>query len=304
MSKTKKYNKLFGGLLIHSLILSFSPLLFRAWTDDLNIVLTLATLAAFVPIFLSMGKQEFLKQLTEKREKVNPIMLILLLLAPMGTNIIGAMLGIGMNKLLALAGLSITQTGAEMAKEVAESPGFFLALYTCLIAPVFEEFAFRNNLLRGMEKPRPWLAVILSGVMFALMHGNLEQSVSLIATAIFFPYLAKRYSMWVPIVAHIANNTIFYIFSAFKPAAGSLLDTVNNIITFGGIIAFIVVLISAIRYIIKDIRGAKIADPNSAQESEQISIDTQKKPAYVKNIFFILYFVYWLVMIVLNDFVL
>ncbi len=192
------YNKLFGSLALYMLIFTLLPMFLVLWIKDSNIVLTITVLAAFSSIYFSVDRKKFVEKLTEKRERPSLFMLLFLILAPMGTNIIGGVFSEGLNRLLVLGGLGFENVGAEMAKEIATSPSFFLAFYTCLLAPLIEELVFRNHLLRGIEKPRPWLAILISAIMFAVMHTNLEQSTSLIVTAIYFSYLGIRYSMWGP----------------------------------------------------------------------------------------------------------
>lgn len=287
MTEKTQYNKLFGSLSLYMVMFTIVPMLLISFVKNPSIVLSITVFTSFLVIYFSMGKENFIKELTEKRETPSLLMLLFFIFAPMATNVLGGLLSEGVNKVLTLGGLGFVDTGAEMAKEVATSPSFFLALYTCLLAPLFEELVFRNYLLRGMEKPRPWLAVVLSGVMFALMHTNLDQSIGLLFTAIYFSYLGMRYSMWVPILVHIGNNTIFYLASLFPSGDGTVMQTVLIGMSLFGIISGVIVLVSALKYYRK--RG---------------DLRQGEKPRYLSNAFFWMYFVLCGILIVLNDYVL
>lgn len=168
MTEKTQYNKLFGSLSLYMVMFTIVPMLLISFVKNPSIVLSITVFTSFLVIYFSMGKENFIKELTEKRETPSLLMLLFFIFAPMATNVLGGLLSEGVNKVLTLGGLGFVDTGAEMAKEVATSPSFFLALYTCLLAPLFEALVFRNYLLRGMVKPRPWLVVVSSGVMFAL----------------------------------------------------------------------------------------------------------------------------------------
>lgn len=287
MNENTKYNKLFGSLSLYMVIFTTIPMLLISRVKDTNIVLSITVLTSFLVIYLSMGKEDFIKELTDKREKPSLLMLLFFVFAPMATNVAGGLLSEGVNKVFSLVGLGFVDTGAEMAKEVATSPSLFLALYTCLFAPFFEELVFRNYLLRGMEKPKPWLAVVLSGIMFAMMHTNLDQSIGLVFTAIYFSYLGMRYSMWVPILVHIANNSIFYIASLFPSPDGSFMQSFMIGLSLFGIFSGVIVLVSAVKYYLKT-----------------KDIGKGEKVSYFRNPFFWLYFVLCGILIVLNDYIL
>lgn len=281
---TEKYNRLFGSLLAYLVIFTFLPVLLMSMIGDANIVLIITMIVAFIPTLFSMGVPEFKHQLLQKRESLNPLFVILLALAPTGTNVIGGFIETGFKQIISVFGLSFTQTVAEMSQEITSMPTIQLALYTCIIAPVFEEFIFRNYLTRTIEKPRPILGIIVSGILFGLMHTNFDQSIGIIPTGIYFSYLAYRYSMWVPILAHVANNTIFFLAALFEGSKVVNFDSIMTVIAVVGMLSAIVVIISAVRYFI-----ANRVD------------DKEVKPGYFKSPFLWVFIAYCIIMMFLNE---
>lgn len=285
MSK-QSYNKLFASLTIYMVIFSIVPMLLILFIKDTNLILSLTVLAAFLAVFLMMDRKRFFQALKETRQAPGWL-LIFLIFAPMATNILGGLFSEGLNKLLMLVGLEFEKTSSEMAREVATSLSLMLALYTCLLAPLFEEFVFRGYLLRSIERPKPWLAVVLSGVMFAIMHTNLGQTTSLIVTAIYFSYLGLRYSMWVPIVVHVANNSLFYLLSLFPGKPGSVMENASIGLMMFGIVSFVIVLVSAVKYY-----------------RQTRHVGWGEEVPYRNNVFLWLYFAVCIALIILNDYVL
>lgn len=282
MEKTK-YNKLFGGLILHLLIFTLVPMIFLGKIKNTSTILIITAIVAFIPTYIIMGHSEFMNQLTQRRERVNPLFIICLALAPMATNIIGGLVEEGIKKVLTLFGLSFFKTTAEMANEIMTMPSLSIILYTCLLAPLFEELVYRNYLSRSIEKPRPWLGICISGLLFALMHTNFDQSISLVPTGIYFGYLALRYSTWVAIAAHVLNNSIFFV-SAFldgRPYG----EQFGQVLFFIGIASSVLVGISAFKYFKKN-----------------RNMGTGEKAEYLKNPFFWAFIVICIIMMFLNEY--
>lgn len=65
-------------------------------------------------------------------------------------------------------------------------------IVTCVCAPIFEELVFRKLLIDRMVKHGEQLAVIMSGLMFGLFHGNFEQLFYACFLGMFFAYIYIR----------------------------------------------------------------------------------------------------------------
>lgn len=82
------------------------------------------------------------------------------------------------------------------------------AVYTCIMAPLTEEFLFRGVLLRSLSKYGTGFAVILSSLLFGLIHGNIYQTPFAIMAGIVLSYTAVRSgSIWPGVLVHFVVNT-------------------------------------------------------------------------------------------------
>jgi membrane protease YdiL (CAAX protease family) len=112
----------------------------------------------------------------------------------------------------------VMQTLFEKFQLKVTTPNFSLAgnnvqnaliiLYVCLLGPIFEEILFRGLILQSL---RPWgdkLAIIVSGVLFGLMHLNLTQGIPAALLGMFFGFVAVKCGSIVPtVILHIMYNS-------------------------------------------------------------------------------------------------
>lgn len=79
-----------------------------------------------------------------------------------------------------------------------------------VLAPVAEELAFRGVLLKHSRKAFGMTGcIILSVIMFAVMHMNPLQSIYVLPIAAMLAYLGYKYDSVIPaIIAHMLNNSI------------------------------------------------------------------------------------------------
>lgn len=77
-----------------------------------------------------------------------------------------------------------------------------------IFAPLFEEIVFRRVLFGGIySKSNFWVAAILSGVIFAVVHGEPQHTLIYMAPGMVFAFLyyhTKR--IWTPMIAHFLMN--------------------------------------------------------------------------------------------------
>jgi len=77
-----------------------------------------------------------------------------------------------------------------------------------IFAPLLEEIVFRRVIFGGIyAKSNFWIAAILSGVIFAVVHGELEHTLVYMAPGMVFAFIyyhTKR--IWAPMIAHLLMN--------------------------------------------------------------------------------------------------
>lgn len=78
-----------------------------------------------------------------------------------------------------------------------------------LLPALAEEFAFRGVILKIMRKHSDSLAVIVSGVMFGLMHGNFTQIPFALVVGLILAYITVKTNSLIPaMIIHFLNNSI------------------------------------------------------------------------------------------------
>ncbi len=123
-----------------------------------------------------------------------------------------------------------------------------LVIFTVALTPaVCEEIAFRGLFQRSLElRFKPRLAILFSGLFFALFHFNLMQLIPLIIIGAFFGYSAyKTDSIITPVILHFLNNlysvSVFFVMgkevlNEFEILTYSPLNSV--LIVLGGLVIF------------------------------------------------------------------
>lgn len=99
---------------------------------------------------------------------------------------------------------------------------FWLEFVTAgLVVPVLEELVFRGVLFKRLSYVTKLpLAIIISSVIFGIIHGNLVQFVyaTLLGAIMCFVYIRCK-NILAPILMHMTANTISVLLSDFKPVA-------------------------------------------------------------------------------------
>ncbi len=93
---------------------------------------------------------------------------------------------------------------------------WFNLLSVAVLAPVLEEWLCRGLVLRGLltNGTKPVLAIIVSALFFAIIHGNLWQAVPAFALGSLFGYVYyKTGSLKLTVLMHFTNNFISLVVS-------------------------------------------------------------------------------------------
>lgn len=158
--------------------------------------------------------------------------------------------------LLNLAGLS-AQAAIESSQ--AGSTTISMMLYAGFIGPFAEEFIYRGYSMRTLESTGAGkgYALIISSLLFGIMHANPTQSVYAFFAGMVFGYVAIEYGIIWSILMHIANNFLFgdvmvYISGYMSEEAAEIFDWALFIGLFiAGITVLIVKRKTAVEYIRK-----------------------------------------------------
>lgn len=97
-----------------------------------------------------------------------------------------------------------------------------------ILAPIVEEIVFRGILVGGLLRMRlkPWVAIVLSALVFALFHGTFTQFVGTTIFGIICGWLYWRTKSLLPgILIHITNNSTAFGIAAFSDDPNADLPT-------------------------------------------------------------------------------
>ena len=95
------------------------------------------------------------------------------------------------------------------AADMDYTAGKVILLYALLIGPIIEELVFRGFLLNALRPCGKAYAVLISALMFSLMHADIEQIFFTFAAGLILGYVAAEYSIWASLLLHIINNGIY-----------------------------------------------------------------------------------------------
>lgn len=174
-----------------------------------GLIYIIPVIIAFIPVLLFRKEKFFNYDLKVVNKKINFMTVICSICIIIALNFLTGYLYTFLEWLLNLVGLT-AEAGLEA---IGPSNTITMLLYSCIVAPFFEEFLFRGAVLRYLEKYGKRFAIIASSILFGLMHGNLVQALGAIIVGLFLGYLACEYSIKLSIIAHMANNVFAEIYN-------------------------------------------------------------------------------------------
>ena len=133
-----------------------------------------------------------------------------------GHFVLGAMMCFALAYTANIAGLILTAligmlkgsaVGNPIVNLMEPTSGWALILYVVICAPVMEEYVFRKLIVDREVRYGEGIAVVLSGLMFGLFHGNLNQFAYAFVIGVFLAFLyVKTGNLKVTIAIHMIIN--------------------------------------------------------------------------------------------------
>lgn len=123
---------------------------------------------------------------------------------------------------LSLLDVDLLCQGEELERRQQFFSGIAGILNGCIFAPIGEEIGFRGILLGGLLKTRcrPWIAILISALVFASFHGFGANFVTAMLFGILVGWLYWRTGSIIPgIIIHITNNSLTAIDLSGQPNA-------------------------------------------------------------------------------------
>jgi len=143
---------------------------------------------------------------------------------------------------------------------IPESPQFMIHTPTSLLMGLFvmavlpallEEMVFRGFVLRTLRRYGDWYAIVISSVLFSLMHGNIRQIPFALIVGIILGWLyTATNNIWLPIAVHFANNGISVLldYLGFSQSEDQYVLTNFIVITYLSIIGVASFIVLVVRY--------------------------------------------------------
>lgn len=203
----------------------------------------LAIVFGLLFLFFFFRKSICLQQITHCEKKMTLrkfITFFVLFLGAQGLfDIVSMVLEYGLNQV----GFS-ARDNIEAATQGSTMLSMFL--YADIAGPISEEITYRGIVLRGFEKYGKNTAIIVSAIMFGVMHGNLPQGMFAFCIGLVLGYVAMEYSIVWSVLLHIVNNAILcdgvnYLYKACN-VTESMQDIISNIMTVVFGIASIIII--------------------------------------------------------------
>jgi membrane protease YdiL (CAAX protease family) len=107
----------------------------------------------------------------------------------------------------------------------------FMTLFVAVIPAILEEVAIRGVLLQPLRRFGDGFAIVVSAVIFSLLHGNMVQIPYTVIAGIYFGYvMVATGSLWPSIILHFFNNFYSVMITAFD---SNFSITTANVVTLG-----------------------------------------------------------------------
>ena len=175
----------------------------NGWYSFVLVLVSIHIIAFAVMLFLT-AKQDKMPP-----EKHNLSLGRLLLCIPLMAALIGvgAVIGFIVNAMLTLPfGVPLDQNTGIIQMMTGSNP-FWRILVAGITAPIVEEMVFRKLLIDRVVKYGEWVAILTSGIMFGMFHGNFSQFFFATLLGGFFAYIYVRTGkIWYTMFLHATVN--------------------------------------------------------------------------------------------------
>ncbi|MVX66044.1 CPBP family intramembrane metalloprotease [Clostridium chromiireducens] len=208
-----------------------------------GIMSIVAVLVSFIPFMIYRGKKFFYYDLKLENRKFTFRTLVFGFIVIIAINsslvLFSNILEIGLNAIGLSANSALEDLDALNELTVP------MIIYSCILGPIIEEFIYRGAVLRSLQKYGKRFAIIVSALLFGLMHGNFFQIFMGVGIGIILGYLATEYSIKLTIILHIINNISVQVLSQ---STSYVTNNTNIIINMSLIsVSFIILMIAILR---------------------------------------------------------
>lgn len=142
-------------------------------------------------------------------------------------------------------------------------------LYLVIIAPISEEIVFRGLILKTLSPFGKRNAVVISALLFALMHKNIPQAVGAFAIGIIFATVDTKANSIVPsIIMHSLNNLLPCLVNINSSINSTVITIIYNALVYAIVLVGITITI---------LKGRQLLSLKAETESERSALPESKK---------------------------
>lgn len=212
---TRKHFSKLGGMFVLGTVIIYAVQLIPAalvqifrpeWLRDANVSLSLSMLPMYLigmPALIALVKR--VPAVTVEKKEMKWWQFLLALIMCFGVMYASNFIGTFISTVIGLLKGSAVQN-ALLDITTSISP-LFVVLYMVICAPIMEEYVFRKLIVERTVKYGQGVAVLLSGFMFGLFHGNLNQFAYAFTLGCFLAYLyVKTGKLKITIMIHMIVN--------------------------------------------------------------------------------------------------
>ena len=211
----RKFSRIGFGYALFTLISTVAALLIQIITINvapefyetslfLNLVSPVALYIFALPALLVLLSGVEAKSPEKKSMSIGQWLLFLLV--GFGVMYIGAMIG---NTVMEYFSQIMNYDYSNALESIVDEENIWVtAIFTVIVAPIGEEFVFRKLLIDRTQKYGGAVCVLISGITFGLMHGNIAQCLYATVIGLILGYVAvKTNGIRYTVLIHIVINT-------------------------------------------------------------------------------------------------
>ncbi len=220
MNRIKSVNRVFLITVLLSIVGSVINTWIFEFTGNYFLILLMSQIILVIPslIYLITQKVNVAQAIRFKKLKISNIILIIIfayLITPL------------MNLINAISMLYVQNDTTDIMNNIVENNGFFLSLIMVAFVPcILEESVYRGIFFNEYSKVNVLKGVFLSGFLFGIIHGNLNQFSYAFAMGIVFALLIEATdSILATMIVHFFINGTSVVIMALYPKLFQFLET-------------------------------------------------------------------------------
>lgn len=208
------------GIQVLALYIAQSINMSWTWNVDIMLAVTMISMYAIGYPLAFLVLKAGTKSCKIEKHTMKPIQFIMAFLMSYALMMLGNIIGVGVTNWIGLLKGEPVDNGLNDI--VGNGNIWISAIYIVLLAPIFEEYLFRKIICDRLVKYGQGMAIIMSGFMFGLFHGNFNQFFYASVLGCFFAFIyVKTGNVKYTIGLHMIVNFIGSV------VAGLLLQNID-----------------------------------------------------------------------------